>query len=66
MRQLAHTVSVMHRGRIVEHGIVTGIFDNPQHPHTAALLKAIPSGIAAIAGGPHLGVRPIVDEAQTA
>jgi ABC-type microcin C transport system duplicated ATPase subunit YejF len=29
VRQLAHTVSVMHRGRIVEHGTVADIFDNP-------------------------------------
>ena len=27
VRQFAHTVSVMHRGRIVEHGAVTEIFD---------------------------------------
>ena len=30
VRQLAHTVSVMHRGRIVEHGTVTDIFDKPR------------------------------------
>jgi peptide/nickel transport system ATP-binding protein len=45
VRQLAHTVSVMQRGRIVEHGSVTDIFGNPQHAYTASLLESIPSGI---------------------
>jgi peptide/nickel transport system ATP-binding protein len=49
VRQLAHTVSVMHRGRIVEHGTVAEIFDNPQHPYTASLLESIPSGGPGIA-----------------
>ena len=46
VRQLAHTVSVMHRGRIVEHGTVTDIFDNPRQPYTRSLLASIPSGVA--------------------
>jgi peptide/nickel transport system ATP-binding protein len=46
VRQLAHTVSVMQRGRIVEHGSVTDIFANPKHDYTASLLDSIPSGIA--------------------
>ncbi|NWJ27498.1 ABC transporter ATP-binding protein [Rhizobium sp. RM] len=46
VRQLAHTVSVMRRGSIVEHGAVSDIFDNPQHPYTAALLESIPAGFA--------------------
>ncbi|MCP3387889.1 ABC transporter ATP-binding protein [Bradyrhizobium sp. CCGB12] len=46
VRQLAHTVSVMHRGRIVEHGTVTDIFDNPQQAYTRSLLASIPSGVA--------------------
>lgn len=32
VRQLAHTVSVMHRGRIVEHGTVKAVFDTPANP----------------------------------
>lgn len=44
VRQLAHTVSVMHQGRIVEHGSVTEIFEAPQQDYTRALLSAIPSG----------------------
>ncbi len=45
VRQLAHTVSVMHRGRIIEHGTVADIFANPQEPYTRSLLGSIPSGI---------------------
>ncbi|QCJ00755.1 ABC transporter ATP-binding protein [Agrobacterium larrymoorei] len=48
VRQLAHTVSVMQRGRIVEHGSVTDIFANPKHDYTAALLASIPSGLAQV------------------
>jgi peptide/nickel transport system ATP-binding protein len=46
VRQLAHTVSVMQRGRIVEHGTVADIFDNPKAPYTMSLLDSIPSGLA--------------------
>ncbi|MGJ5202805.1 dipeptide ABC transporter ATP-binding protein [Bradyrhizobium sp. HKCCYLR20261] len=52
VRQLAHTVSVMHRGRIVEHGTVAEIFDTPREPYTRALLASIPSGVAAPAHAP--------------
>ncbi|NTE89044.1 dipeptide ABC transporter ATP-binding protein [Agrobacterium rubi] len=45
VRQLAHSVSVMQRGRIVEHGSVAEVFDRPTHPYTASLLGSIPSGI---------------------
>ena len=48
VRQLAHTVSVMHRGRIVEHGTVADIFDNPRQPYTVSLLESIPSGTTAV------------------
>jgi peptide/nickel transport system ATP-binding protein len=53
VRQLAHTVSVMHRGRIVEHGTVADIFDNPRQPYSRLLLGSIPSGIACVAGACH-------------
>lgn len=52
VRQLAHTVSVMHRGRIVEHGVVAEIFDNPQQSYTRSLLASIPSGGASVAHAP--------------
>jgi peptide/nickel transport system ATP-binding protein len=50
VRQLAHTVSVMQRGRIVEGGAVPQVFGHPRHPYTAALLEAVPSGIAGRGG----------------
>ena len=46
VRQLAHTVSVMHQGRIVESGPVAAIFDNPRQPYTRALLESIPAGVS--------------------
>jgi peptide/nickel transport system ATP-binding protein len=57
VRQFAHTVSVMHRGRIVEHGTVADIFDNPRQPYTRSLLASIPSGVT---HAPPPRVRPIV------
>ncbi|MGY2047313.1 dipeptide ABC transporter ATP-binding protein [Methylobacterium sp. JK268] len=48
VRQLAHTVSVMHRGRIVEHGTVSAIFDAPRHAYTASLLDSLPAGFARV------------------
>jgi oligopeptide transport system ATP-binding protein len=35
-------VSVMYAGRIVEHGTVDEIFDNPKHPYTVGLIRAVP------------------------
>ena len=57
VRQLAHTVSVMHRGRIVEHGAVADIFDNPRQPYTRSLLASIPSGATHV---PPPRTRPVV------
>jgi peptide/nickel transport system ATP-binding protein len=34
----------MERGRIVEHGTVTQIFDDPQEQYTRTLLDSIPVG----------------------
>ena len=59
VRQLAHTVSVMHRGRIVEHGTVSEIFDTPGEPYTRSLLASIPSGAAAAARAPQPRARAI-------
>ncbi len=42
VRQVADTVSVLRRGRVVEDGSVEQIFSRPQHPYTRALLDAIP------------------------
>jgi len=51
VRQLAHTVSVMQSGRIVEHGSVSEIFDNPRQPYTRSLLASIPYGMNGVASG---------------
>ena len=40
---LAHEVAVMYLGRIVEHGTVEEVLENPQHPYTRALLSAVPA-----------------------
>jgi oligopeptide/dipeptide ABC transporter ATP-binding protein len=42
VRNLADHIAVMYLGRIVEHGPAEGIFKNPLHPYTRALLSAIP------------------------
>ncbi|NYD67297.1 dipeptide ABC transporter ATP-binding protein [Agromyces atrinae] len=42
VRQISHTVGVMRRGRIVESGTVTEVFENPRHDYTRELLDAIP------------------------
>ncbi len=39
---LAHEVAVMYLGRIVEHGSVRDVLENPRHPYTQALLSALP------------------------
>ena len=46
VRQLAHTVSVMRHGRVVEHGPVARIFDDPQEEYTRTLLASLPVGSA--------------------
>ena len=42
VRQIADTVAVMHRGRIVEQGTRDDIFGRPQHDYTKTLLAAVP------------------------
>lgn len=42
VRQVADTVSVLQRGRQVEHGPAARVFDDPQHEYTRQLLAAIP------------------------
>ena len=52
-------VNVMYAGKVVEKGTVESIFDNPEHPYTQGLLKALPrltdkrdEPLATIAGQP--------------
>lgn len=40
--QICNRVVVLHFGRIVEHGLLTDVFQNPQHEYTRALLQAAP------------------------
>ena len=43
VRNFADFVYVIHKGRIVESGSTTALFETPQHPYTKALLQAIPT-----------------------
>jgi peptide/nickel transport system ATP-binding protein len=45
--EIADDVVVMYLGRVVETGPVDDIFHAPQHPYTRALLRSIPSILAA-------------------
>lgn len=42
VRQVAHRVYVMHKGRVVESGDVEDVLDRPTHPYTARLIRSVP------------------------
>ena len=42
VREFADRVYVIYRGNIVEQGSAAGLFENPRHPYTRALLRAAP------------------------
>ena len=42
VERIASRVAVMYLGRIVEHGTVAQLYASPTHPHTRALLDAVP------------------------
>jgi len=41
--ELADRIAVMYAGRLAEIGSIYEVFDNPLHPYTQGLLKAVPS-----------------------
>nr|BFE57603.1 ABC transporter ATP-binding protein [Dactylosporangium thailandense] len=45
---IAHTVSVMRGGRVVEEGPAAEVFAHPQSPHTRELLDAVPGRAAGV------------------
>lgn len=45
VKKIAHRVTIMHRGRVVEEGAVADIFTHPQQDYTRHLLAAVPSGV---------------------
>ncbi|MCH2095205.1 MAG: ABC transporter ATP-binding protein [Rhodobacteraceae bacterium] len=42
VERVSHHVGVMYLGRIVEIGPRSAVFENPQHPYTRSLMKAVP------------------------
>jgi peptide/nickel transport system ATP-binding protein/glutathione transport system ATP-binding protein len=42
VERVSHHVGVMYLGRIVEIGPRAAVFENPQHPYTRTLMKAVP------------------------
>jgi len=57
VREFADRVYVIYKGRIVEQGPAGGLFEDPRHPYTRALLKAVPR----ITGG---GIPEIEDASE--
>jgi microcin C transport system ATP-binding protein len=60
VRKFADRVCVMTDGKIVEHGPVKEIFENPQHPYTKHLLAAEPKGKPPVSDT----TKPVVVEAE--
>ncbi|MEM6666537.1 MAG: ATP-binding cassette domain-containing protein, partial [Pseudomonadota bacterium] len=48
VRSITDRVLVMKDGEIVETGVTSDVFDDPQHPYTRALLKAAPNLAASL------------------
>ena len=55
VRRFTHRVGVMERGKLVETGVTTAVFDQPQHAYTRKLLASRPQRV----------VQPIAADAPT-
>ncbi|WP_411374461.1 ABC transporter ATP-binding protein [Arthrobacter sp. MPF02] len=42
VQQVCDQIIVMNHGRIVEHGPINAVYNNPQHPYTQKLLASVP------------------------
>ena len=58
--ELAERVIVMYQGRIVETNDVYTLFENPSHPYTRALLKAVPR-LGCMRGRKNPATLPVLD-----
>jgi oligopeptide/dipeptide ABC transporter ATP-binding protein len=45
VKEVSDSVCVMYGGKIMEHGTTSEIFNNPTHPYTKALLRALPDRV---------------------
>ncbi len=70
VREFVDRVYVIYKGRIVEKGRTSDLYENPQHPYTLALLSAVPKitggGIAQVAEDSEDFLAPMVDHDQIA
>lgn len=57
VRKIADTVSIMHRGRVIETGPLAEIFARPQQDYTRHLLGAVPAGVQQ----PRTGGPPLIE-----
>jgi oligopeptide/dipeptide ABC transporter ATP-binding protein len=48
VRQVSDRIAVMYRGRIVETGPTTQLFNDPRHPYTELLLSSVPRMLSAV------------------
>lgn len=51
VRHIAHRISVMYLGEIVEQGLIDQVYEEPSFPYTRALLDLVPSIERKMAGG---------------
>ena len=62
VRRIAHRVSIMHQGRVVESGATEEIFARPKEAYTRRLLDAVPKGVR----NPRPGGPPLLELRQLA